>query len=87
MKNGKSRDGRLNVDDCQKYSRFSPGKEGELSIQTHTHTNAVLRSVGTEPELNDRKHVFFKKHRDLLVLEDGGSLQFSEVVQVGDDRL
>ena len=49
-----------------------------MSIQTGTHTNVVLGSVGTKPEVNDRKHVLCRKHRDLLRLKYDGVLQFSE---------
>ena len=49
------RGGPLCVDDCQKYSRISPGKEGELISQTSTHTNVVFGGVETKSELNDNK--------------------------------
>ena len=83
---GKGRGGHLSVDGCQKYSPISPGKEHELSSQTRTHKNVVLGSVGAKPEVNDRKHVFCGKLRDLLWLKHGGSLQFGETITIQFDQ-
>ena len=43
-----------------------------MSSQTDTHTNVVLGSVGTKPEVNDHKHVLYGKHRDLVRVKHGG---------------
>ena len=52
---GDRRSGHLNVDRCQKDVRICAAEEGELSSQTHTHTNVVLGGVGAKPELHKRK--------------------------------
>ena len=49
---GEHRSGHLNVvDSCQKDAGICEAEEGELSSQTHTHTNVVLGDIGAKPEL------------------------------------
>ena len=37
-------------------------------MDTPTHTNVVLRGVGTKPELNDTENMLCRKRRDLMWL-------------------
>ena len=75
---GKRRRGRLSIDGGQENARVSSAEEGELSSESGTHPNVVLGSIRAKAELYDRKHVLYGKRRDLLWLEHGRTLQFSE---------
>ena len=68
----------MSIDGSQKDTGVSVAEEGELSSQTGTHSNVVLGSVRAKPELHNRKHVLFRKHRDLLWFKYGRDLQFRE---------
>ena len=49
-------------------------EEGELSRQTHTHTDVVVGDVGAKPELHNNINVLCRKRRDLLRLKHDGAL-------------